>query len=336
MNVGDSTESVLIQRIRERTGATAPGVTLGIGDDAAVLQPVRGRSEVMTTDTLVEGVHFRRDWSDAQAIGRKAVLVNLSDLAAMGATPRALLLSLSLPPSLPLADFDALIDGVLAEALAAKAALVGGNITASPGALVVTVTATGTVHPRRVLRRDGGRPGHALYVTGAVGGAAAGLEILSSGIDRRTLSAGPALCVARYEIPPQLAGLARKVAGYRAASACIDLSDGLADAVRQLAESSGTGASIDGGAIPVDESAAAWWSSTGARALNRAIAGGEDYELLFAVPSKKRRGFLAAAADAGDIRVTRIGELIAGTDCVISQGEDVQPLPSGFSHFGSK
>ncbi len=335
MNVGDSTEALLISRIRERAGAAAPGVTLGIGDDAAVLAPVRGRSDVLTTDTLIEGVHFRRDWSTAGAVGRKAVLVNLSDLAAMGATPRAILLSLSLPGSLTVEDFDALIDGVVAEARSVNAVLIGGNITASPGPLVVTVTAIGTAHPRRILRRDGGRSGHALYVTGSVGAAAAGLGILASGADRRSLADGPASCVSRYERPPELSRLSRKVAGYRAGSACVDLSDGLADAVRQIAEASRTGASIDAERVPVDDAAAAWWRSAGLPVLERSIAGGEDYELLFAVPPKKHRGFLAAAAAVG-VRVTRIGALTTGDACVMSQGDEVLPMPGGFGHFASK
>jgi len=336
VNVGESSETLLIQRIRDRAGATAPGITLGIGDDAAVVEPVRGRSDVITTDTLVEGVHFKREWSAARAIGRKAVLVSLSDLSAMGAAPRTVLLSLCLPASLLLDDFDALIDGVIVETHAAGAALVGGNISASPGPLVVTVTATGSVHPRRVLRRDGGSPGHSLYVTGKIGGASAGLDVLASGADRRTLAAGPAACVERYEVPPQLVAFGRMVAGYRAASACMDLSDGLADAVRQVAAASKTGASIEGSSVPIDEGAATVWEATGADPLIRAIAGGEDYELLFAVPPKRRRSFFAAATKAGGIRVTRIGELTTGSACVISQGEDVRPIPDGFKHFAAK
>ncbi len=336
MIVGESTEALLIQHIRERAGAAAPGITLGIGDDAAVVEPVRGRSEVLTTDTLVEGVHFRREWSSARAIGRKAVLVNLSDLAAMGASPRTILLSLCLPASLPIEDFHGLVEGVLIETQTAKASLIGGNISASPGPLVITVTATGTVHPRRVLRRDGGKPGHGLYLTGAIGGAAAGLEVLASGADRRTLASGPASCVERYETPPQLVTLSRLVAGYRAASACMDLSDGLADAVRQIASESATGASIDSNALPVDEAAMAWWQASNADPLTRAMSGGEDYELLFAVPAKKRRGFFAAAIKAGGLRVTRIGELTAGESLVVTQGEETQALPEGFRHFATK
>lgn len=331
--VADTGESSLIARIRERAGTAGADVRIGIGDDAAVVEPVRGRSDVLTTDTLVEGVHFRRAWAPARSIGRKAVLVNLSDLAAMGATPRTLLLSLCLPASLPLSDFDALVDGVIAECEAARVALVGGNITSSPGPLVVGVTATGAVHPRRVLTRSGARAGDELYLTGTIGGAAAGLEILEAGAAER--GSGERSCVERYRTPPQRLACARSAAGNRAARACMDLSDGLADAVRQVATASGVGAVVDASALPIDPAAAAWWTNAGADPVSRALCGGEDYELLFAVPPKRRRAFVAAAKATG-VPVTRVGQLTGERELAIATGEDRKPLPSGFAHFISK
>jgi thiamine-monophosphate kinase len=335
LTTGDAGEHSLIDRIRERTGAPRRDVALGIGDDAAVIETVRGRHDVLTTDSLVEGVHFRLDWSPAHAVGRKAVLVNLSDLAAMGAVPRAVLLSLCLPPGLPLDHFDGLIDGVAAETSGAKCSLVGGNITASPGPLVINVTAIGSVHPRRVLRRSGGRPGDDLYVTGAIGAAAAGLEILET-LPAAERTAGAIACVERYQVPPSRVACGRAVAGDRAASACMDLSDGFADAVRQLARSSGTGASIVGSDIPVDEAARTWWTDAGADAVAKAVAGGEDYELLFSVPPKRRRAFLRAMVKAGSIAITKVGVLTAAMHCVITRGESPESLPEGFQHFRSK
>src|SRR6187399_978355 len=172
-------EHALIARVRERAAQTPSSSTIiiGIGDDAAVIEPARGELEVITTDALVEHVHFRRDWTAARSIGVKAVAVNLSDLAAMGATPRVILLSLILPPTLPIEDFDALVDGVVATATAAGAVLVGGNIARSPGPLVVDVTAMGAVGRRRLLTRSRGKAGDELYVTGTIGGAATGLAI---------------------------------------------------------------------------------------------------------------------------------------------------------------
>ena len=336
LTTGDAGEHSLIKRIHERARTARAGIVVGIGDDAAVLETVRGRHDVVTTDSLVEGIHFRLDWTPARSLGRKAVLVNLSDLAAMGATPHAILLSLCLPSGLPLTDFDNLIEGVVAETSASKSSLVGGNITASPGPLVINVTAIGSAHPRRLLGRGGGRPGDELFVTGSIGAAAAGLDML------QRLSAGQqtdsqiAACIERYHVPPNRVACGRVVAGDRAASACMDLSDGLADAVRQLAEASGTGAALTAHSIPVDEAAAAWWTRSGADPVRKAITGGEDYELLFSVPPKRRRAFASAMTKAGSVPVTKVGVLTAATPYVLTQGESTQDLPEGFEHFGNK
>jgi hypothetical protein len=169
LTVADAGERELVARVRARAGTPPSFVPIGIGDDAAVIDPPRGALDVVTTDVLVEGVHFRRDWTAPEAIGAKAVAVNFSDLAAMGAAPRVVLLSLVLPPSLPLGEFDALIDGVVTACADAGAALVGGNMARSPGPLIIDITAIGAAKRRRVLTRSGGRAGDALYVTGAVG-----------------------------------------------------------------------------------------------------------------------------------------------------------------------
>ena len=149
--------------------------------------PERGALQVLTTDALVEGVHFERRFSSLADVGYKAIAVNASDVAAMGGTPAIALLSLMLPAGTSMADIDALLDGVLEMAAAARIAVAGGNITRSPGPLIVDVTVTGHVRPRRILTRSGGRPGDALYVTGTIGAAAAGLEWL-----RAATAEGPA------------------------------------------------------------------------------------------------------------------------------------------------
>ncbi len=172
--VGDVGEHALIERIRQRIPPAPAFVIVGIGDDAAVVEPERNLLEVLTTDSQVEGVHFDQTFVGAADIGHKALAVNLSDLAAMGAAPRVALLSLVLPPAMPVASVDALLDGLTALAARARISIVGGNIARSPGPLIVDVTATGSVHRRRVLTRAGGRAGDDLYVTGTLGGAAAG------------------------------------------------------------------------------------------------------------------------------------------------------------------
>jgi thiamine-monophosphate kinase len=334
--VADAGERGLVERIRRRVGAPAFPVLIGIGDDAAVLAPARGRHDVLTTDALVEDVHFRRAWTDLRSVGRKAVTVNLSDLAAMGASPRALLLGLCLPDALTLEEFDRLIDGVAAEADAARAPLAGGNIARSPGPLVVSVTATGAVHARRMLRRDGAAPGDELYVSGAVGGAAAGLSMLESGVARASLDGDQLACVERYEAPTARIRCGRMIAGSRSAAAGIDLSDGLAAAVTQLAEASGTGVQLEADSLPIEPGAGRWWRGRGIDPVEAALSGGEDYELVFAIRPKRRRAFLAAAARLAPLRLTRIGILTREPAALVARGEHRQPLPSGYAHFAGK
>jgi thiamine-monophosphate kinase len=326
-------EHGLIARLRTLAGASPSSVVLGIGDDAAVLEPARGMLDVLTTDSLVEGVHFRREWTSAAAIGHKALAVNLSDLAAMGAAPRASLLSLALPVDFPLADFDALVGGFVALASASGAALVGGNLTRSPGPLVVDVTAVGGVGRRRMLRRDGARPGDELYVTGRIGAAAAGLAMLQAGQGRDTIDAAGLQCVERYERPQARTRCGHIAGRTRSAAAAMDLSDGLADAARQMARASGVGVVLQASALPIHEGAAAWTSRAGVDPVSFALAGGEDYELAFAVRPRLRSRFLAALRRGGRVEVCRVGLFVAEPGEWLDRQGRREPLGTGFDHF---
>jgi len=326
-------ERGLIDRLRQRAGAPPPWIVIGIGDDAAVLTPERGTVDVVTTDSLIEDVHFRRAWTSAHDIGRKAFHVSVSDLAAMGATPRAVLLSLALPPSLALSEFDAIAAGFLGAAAAARTPLVGGNIARSPGPLVIDVTALGSARPRRVLRRSGAHAGDELYVTGSVGGAAAGLGWLAAGHDRKTLDPAAHASIERYERPEARLRCGQVIARAGAARACMDLSDGLADAARQIAEASGLGVVIDADAVPVDEGARAWAEANGRDPVMAAVAGGDDYELLFAVAARRTRRFEAAARRCSGLPVTRVGRLTADAGAWLARSGRQEPLPLGFVHY---
>ena len=333
MTVGEAGERQVIARVRARVPASPPFVVIGIGDDAAVLEPPRNRLDVVTTDAAVEGVHFDRRFMDAGSIGHRVLAANLSDLAAMGAEPRTALLSLMLPDALPLAELDALLDAFLALAARTGTHLVGGNVTRSPGPLVIDVTVSGTAKRRKVLTRSGGRAGDELYVSGSVGGAAAGLAWLQQGRDAGT-PASPAVAdaVARFLRPEPRLRLGLLAGRSKAASAAMDLSDGLADAVRQLAEASGTGARIEAAALPVHPGVAALAGDAEA-ALGLALAGGEDYELLFAVPPRASRRF-AAAARLARLAVTRIGALTpVGAGLILAAPAGDRPIPEGFEHF---
>ena len=308
-----------------------PWVIVGPGDDAAVLKPVRGAFDVLTTDVQVEGIHFDRRFVPPDAIGHRALAVNLSDLAAMGARPRVALLSLMLPDALPVADVDAILDGLLALAADTQTALVGGNITRSPGPLVVDVTAVGSVARRKVLGRGGARPGDEVYLTGAIGAARAGLAMLQAGAtaDDR-FSAG---CRARYLRPVPRVRIGGQLGRVRAASACMDLSDGLADAVRQVCEASGVGALIEAGALPIDPGARTWSEAHGEDAVRAAVQGGDDYELLFTVPRRFRGRLRTVRAIAGDVAITRIGAITRERDIRLRHDGRDEPWPSGFEHF---
>jgi thiamine-monophosphate kinase len=326
-------ERGLIQRIRDRFPAPAGALHIGIGDDAAVTAGVRGELDVLTTDALVEGVHFDLRFSSLADVGYKALAVNVSDIAAMGATPRLALLSLILPDRLSVADVDSLLDGFSRMADEAGVLLAGGNITRTPGPLTIDVTAVGHVRRRRVLTRGGGKAGDILYVTGAVGAAAAGLGMLRAAApapDDEELSA----LIERHRRPVPRLRIGALLGRTRSATACMDLSDGLADGVRQLAQASGTGAVIDAAALPIPAAARRWFESQGHDPVRAAIAGGDDYELLFSVSPRVRGRLRTVIQQARGVAITRIGELTASPAAILLKRDAAtEPLPDGFTHF---
>ncbi len=342
--VSDAGERALIERIRQRVPPPDPALLVGIGDDAAIAAPDRGALQVLTTDALVEGVHFDRRFSTPADIGYKALAVNVSDVASMGGRSRFALLSLMLPVETTMSEVDALLDGLLDLAAQTRITLAGGNVTRSPGPLVVDVTVVGSVRQRKMLTRSGGRAGDLLYVTGQIGAAAAGLDWLrheasdSSGgrpatEPGRSWSEALGECVARHCRPEPRARVGAIVGRTKAASACMDLSDGLADAVSQLSAASGTGARIDADLLPVHPGAKAWFARQGLDSTAASVAGGDDYELLFAVPPKKRGRLRGVMREARGLAITRIGELTADRSVGLLRNGRLEPLPSGFVHF---
>ena len=310
-------------------------VVVGPGDDAAVLQPERGAFDVLTTDALVEGVHFDRRFAPPDAIGHRALAVNLSDLAAMGAQPRAALLSLALPDAMNVTEIDGLIDGFVALARQHRVALVGGNITRTPGPLMVDVTAIGSVRPRRILRRSGARPGDEVYLTGSLGDAAVGLRMLRDGTAAPGHDAedGVRACVERYLRPQPRVRTGMVLGRTRAATSCMDLSDGLADAVRQVAEASGVGMTIDGDALPLSDAVRGWSRAHGVDALALAASGGDDYELLFTVRPTRRGRLRQVRRAASDVPITRIGVVTKDRALVVKTAQGPRELPEGYEHF---
>jgi thiamine-monophosphate kinase len=332
-------ERELIARIRARLPPPPEWLLVGPGDDAAVVQPVRNAFDVITTDASIEGVHFDRRFVPAAAIGHRALAVNLSDLAAMGAEPRWALLSLAMPPDLLVADFDAIVDGVLALAGRHRVTVAGGNISRSPGPLMIDVTASGSVRPRRVLTRSGARPGDAVFVSGSLGAARAGLEMCQmstnpDGTDSAELDADAPLRL-RYLWAEPRVRLGLLLGRQQAASACMDLSDGLSDGVSRLAEASSVGIEIDADLVPIDDHARQWFERRGADTTLSAVAGGDDYELLFIVPARRQGRLRGVARLVKDLPLTRIGVVTKERDVVLRRAGRLEALPNGFDHFGT-
>jgi thiamine-monophosphate kinase len=334
--VADLGERAIVDRIRARVPPPPAWVLVGIGDDAAIVEPERNSVDVVTTDALIEEVHFSRRAVRAGAIGHKALAASLSDLAAMGAAPRAALLSLGLPSALPVSDVDELLEGMLALARRFKTTLVGGNVSRSPGPLIVDVTAIGSARRRKILVRSGARPGDAVVVSGWIGQAAAGL---SSCLARSPQGAaadaaaprGP--CEGRFLQPEPRVRLGVLLGRTRVPSACIDLSDGLAAGLAEIARASGAGIVIDAETLPIDGETRRWFEDHGEDAVEAACAGGEDYELLFTVPPRRLRALAAVRRLVGQVPCTRIGVVTAEPACVLRRGGRMGPLPTGFAHF---
>jgi len=312
----------LIGRYFSALGARREDVALGVGDDAAVLVPPAGEQLVACIDTLVEGVHFPRG-CEPRSVGHRALAVNLSDLAAMGARPAWALLALTLP-AVDESWLERFAAGLGELAREHGVALVGGDTTAGP--LCITVQALGFVPAGAALTRTGGRPGDAVFVSGTPGDAAAGL-LLEQGRLKADEAENDALRQ-RFLYPAPRLALGQRLRGL--ASACIDVSDGLLADCGKLAAASGCGVVIDCEALPLS---AALRTAT-PEAATLALTGGDDYELAFAVPQSRVPALLAAAPPAR-WGYQRIGELVHEPGAVARRAGAVLPVASaGYDHFG--
>lgn len=295
--IGDLGEFELIRRIARlaRRAGGGRGVALGMGDDAALLRARPGEDIATSCDARVQGVHFRFDWESPRGAGRRALVAGLSDLAAMGARPLGFTLALAAPPAAPLPQLMGLLRGLLDVAQAARCPLVGGNLSRA-GEISLTLGCLGAQRRGRALRRDAGRPGDGVFVTGALGRAA--LERARGRV--------------RY-VPPLRLAAGQALARLAGAGACVDLSDGLLADLGHLCRSSGVGAALDCAALPLPPRFAAAARRAGCDALRLALCGGEDYELLFtlrpgaaaAKPEALSRRLGAPVAQIGTLRKTR-------------------------------
>lgn len=311
-------ELELIQRIRRAAarGGEKPG--RGIGDDCAVLDIPRGHQVLVTTDFTLEDIHFRRLWHPPDSVGHRCLARGLSDIAAMGGTPRAAFLSLALPAELPQRWVDEFMAGWLKLARRYSVALSGGDTAQSPAGILADIIVVGAVPAGKAVLRSGASAGHLLYVSGTLGASVATLEELRSGKKPR-----PAAPLRHFYPEPRIA-IGQYLREKKLASAMIDTSDGLSTDLRHLCDESGVGGVVEAAALP---------AVSGKDGFQYALHGGEDYELLFTAPANRR-----VPTRIAGVPITRIGEITRGRQIILQTPDGKpQPLPTGgWEHFASR
>ena len=307
-------ESELIARLRAR--ARVRRTVLGIGDDCAILKVPQNQQVLITTDFSLEGIHFRRDWQSPKCIGHRCLARGLSDIAAMGGTPVAAFLSLGLPEDVSQKWVDHFFDGLLGLAKGHQVELAGGDTSKSPQGVLADITVVGRIQNNQSLVRSGARAGDQIYVTGELGQSAASVQLLASGeMNHSDVFPEPRVAVGQWLVR------------HRAASACIDLSDGLSTDLSHICEESRVGAVIEADAIP-RHCAAESLDNT----LELILNGGEDYELLFTA-----RGGRQIPARIAGVKVTRIGEIVGGRKMkLVRNGKREKLEAGGWEHFAHR
>jgi thiamine-monophosphate kinase len=321
----------LVRRLRRMLpipSSLSPSVEVGIGDDTAVLKPRAGYVLLATTDLLVAGIHFDLRYTTYRQLGYKALMVNLSDIAAMGGTPKYVLIALALTGRETLPDVEALYEGICSACRLSGTVVIGGDTSASRSGLFLSLTVLGEAKTAYVLRRSGARTGDRIYVTGTVGDARAGLEILKA--PHRTFRTGTSqpsymkFLSRRHLAPSARLKEGKLLAEQGLASAAIDLSDGLAGDLRHICDESGVGGVIEAGRLPISPALLAYTQAGRRNPTDYALIGGEDYELLFTVAprSVSRLNSLIRhkrlrATEIGVITSKHLGIRIAGADGVV-------------------
>src|SRR5215813_3774222 len=323
MKLSDLGEFPFLRRLRGRMPAD-PRVVLGLGDDCAALS--LSGTTLLTTDAMIENVHFRREWTSFSILGEKAFIVNASDIAAMGGEPTFALLSLGVPQECEVEDLEAFFDGFVRAAGTCGAALIGGNMSAAP-CLMFSVTLLGrTLH--NLVTRGGAHVGEDLYVTGTLGDAALGLRMLQEG----KTTAEAQVVKTRFLRPTARLAIGREMAARGLATAMIDVSDGLLQDLGHLCEESRVGAAVEAQKLPLSE---AYRALLGERDWSLALTGGEDYELLFAATTEQRTAIDILAKNS-NCPITRIGRVVSAAEGLNVHGPDgtaYTPAHVGYDHF---
>lgn len=334
-------EFEFIDHLRSRTEALGypPELLRGIGDDAAVIKQLSGRDTVVSADLLVEDIDFRLDATQPRLLGHKALAVSLSDIAAMGARPRWALVSLAVPPETWASDFGAeLYEGLLGLADSYEVRLIGGDLSRAPGQVVIDSIVMGECASGNAVLRSGAKPGDHLFVTGSLGGSAAGLRLIERGArvgvheledpDVRSIQE----LLIRHLRPAPRVGWGLVLGEERLATAMIDISDGLSSDLHHLCRESRVGAIVQSAKLPIDSRVAALCGRRALDPLMLALHGGEDFELLFSV-SAENVPRLPSKVDG--VGLTQIGEIRPESEAIrVSEGSRVWDLkPEGWKHF---
>jgi thiamine-monophosphate kinase len=321
-------EFAMIAKLFAPLAANNPGA-LGLSDDAATVQVPSDQELVVTKDMLVEGVHFLRD-DPPDLLAKKALRVNLSDLAAKGATPRNYLLGLSLAPWIDDEWLTRFAAGLAEDQKRFAVTLSGGDTTGSSGPLTISITALGTVPLGRMIRRKGARPRDAVFVTGTIGDAGAGLAVLKGegvGLSDFNRSA----LISRYQLPEPRVALGRQLLGI--ASSALDVSDGLLADLGHIARVSEARIAIDAAKIPVSDATQALWGQS-PETIVRSATSGDDYEIAFTAPASARPRVEELSRTSG-VAITEIGRVEAGTGAHLldDKGKAIPVTRAGFTHF---
>ena len=313
-------EFTFIKKIRERAAQYSSEVILGIGDDTAILPERVGRERLITADLLVEGVHFKLDYTPLSSLAHKALAVSLSDIAAMGGKPEFSLLSIGIPKSLLTKNWDEFFDSYFALAEKFGVTLIGGDTSSSPDKLVIDSIVMGSCKSGKAIRRSTAKIGDAIFVTGTLGASAAGLELLLNG---ERMNAEKNHSILAHLLPQPRVEFGMKAA--EIIHSMMDVSDGLAQDLSHICEESNVSAVLDAEEIPV---------AIGAN-FEQALHGGEDYELLFTANRNDENSLQKIAQTCG-LQLSRIGEIIPRTTEKISLRHNGNPSPlnpKGFDHF---
>ncbi|HSL05162.1 MAG TPA: thiamine-phosphate kinase [Nitrospiraceae bacterium] len=333
----------LIHALHQRHSRRTPSVIRGIGDDAAVITSRSGQWTVLTTDLLTEGVHFDLRTATMADIGFRAAAANLSDVAAMGATPQYLLVSLAIPRLGTSRHVHQLYRGMMATCRPHRVRLIGGDTSASDGGWFLSLTLIGMVLPHKALFRNGARIGDYLYVTGTIGDSLAGLRLLNEPTPRTSRHPHRTILSTRHRqflIRRHLRPTARVAEGqwlsaHRFATSAIDISDGLSGDLRHICKDSHVGVELDLSALPLSKACRAYAASRKLDPINLAQTGGEDYELLFTVSPRQRPRLERTALERG-FSLTCIGKIHPhrfGLQALSPQGKHHLLVHTSYEHF---